>query len=594
MSSELQASDPPVNVRAVRPPRISFRGKRAKRGSPHTAHGEPMVWLTGGALAIALAMITCLLAVVLYQGLRTFWPSPVVQLHLSDGTNFMGEVSRDDDYTPGEAVLTQMSKEDAARAATEQASHGGQLHRRLVRTGNYDLSGTHFNWVDNCRVTEETRPEAALVIERLTWGRFYGTPVGFLEDDKETAHDATSAMAKLNEFHAAALARLRERVDLEKHALGDINRHKNNARLNVKAAELKYGLNSPQYAAAQAAVAEVDRTSEAETAQILAKIEKLKQENSRLQLRLKTADGGEKLLPLDEIVRAYPANQLSWFGKLGVYFSRWGEFLWDDPREANSEGGVFPAIFGTVVMTLLMSVAVVPFGVLAALYLREYAPPGPIVSAVRIAINNLAGVPSIVFGVFGLGFFCYVVGASIDQLFFPAALAENDPTFGTGGLMWASLTLALLTLPVVIITTEEALAAVPGSMREGSYACGASKWQTIKRIVLPRALPGIMTGMILAMARGAGEVAPLMLVGAMKLAPELPVDGVFPFVHPERSFMHLGFHLYDLGFQSANSEAAKPMVYTTTLLLIGIIAFLNIAAVWFRSRLRHKFVANHF
>ena len=193
------------------------------------------------------------------------------------------------------------------------------------------------------------------------------------------------------------------------------------------------------------------------------------------------------------------------------------------------------------------------------------------------------------FGVFGLGFFCYVVGASIDRVFFAAELP--NPTYGKGGVLWASLTLALMTLPVVIVATEEALAAVPNSMREGSFACGASKWQTIRQIVLPRAMPGIMTGMILAMARGAGEVAPLMLVGAVKLAPELPVDSVLPYVHPERSFMHLGFHIYDLGFQSQNSEAAKPMVFTTTLLLILIIFILNVLAVRLRSRLRRKFVS---
>jgi phosphate transport system permease protein len=239
-------------------------------------------------------------------------------------------------------------------------------------------------------------------------------------------------------------------------------------------------------------------------------------------------------------------------------------------------------------MTMLMSLAVVPFGVLAALYLREYAKGGTVISVVRIAINNLAGVPSIVFGVFGLGFFCYGLGGEIDALFFPVK------TFGTGGLMWASLTLALLTLPVVIVATEEALSAVPNSMREGSYACGAGKWQTIRRIVLPRALPGIMTGTILAMARGAGEVAPLMLVGAVKLAPDLVVDGVFPYVHPERSFMHLGFHIFDVGFQSQNSEAAKPMVFTTTLLLILVIALLNVSAVWLRGRLRRRFVSAQF
>lgn len=323
-----------------------------------------------------------------------------------------------------------------------------------------------------------------------------------------------------------------------------------------------------------------------------AQIVELDQTNDKYQLLVQTADGQEKSLPLAEIVRAYPANQLGGLGRLGIYLSRWIEFLRDDPREANTEGGVLPAIWGTVAMTLLMSCAVVPFGVLAALYLREYAKAGWLVSIVRIAINNLAGVPSIVFGVFGLGFFCYIIGASVDQVFYSAKLP--NPTFGTGGLFWAALTLALLTLPVVIVATEEALAAVPRSMREGSLACGASKWQTIRRIVLPRAMPGIMTGMILAMARGAGEVAPLMLVGAVKLAPELPVDGVFPYVHLERSFMHLGFHIYDLGFQSQNSEAAKPMVFTTTLLLITLIALLNVFAIWLRGRLRRRFVSNAF
>ena len=297
-------------------------------------------------------------------------------------------------------------------------------------------------------------------------------------------------------------------------------------------------------------------------------------------------------LPLADIVRAYPANRLDGGARLGVYLSRWWEFLTDEPREANSEGGVWPAIFGTVMMTLVMSLLVVPFGVLAALYLREYARPGLATSAVRIAVNNLAGVPSIVFGVFGLGFFCYIVGGSLDVLFHPERLPS--PTYGTGGILWASLTLALLTLPVVIVATEEALAAVPGSMREGSYACGASKWQTIRRIVLPRAMPGIMTGMILALARGAGEVAPLMLVGAVKLAPELPLDGTFPFLHLERSFMHLGFHIYDLGFQSQNSEAAKPMVYTTTLLLIGLVVVLNVTAITVRTRLRSRYVTGKF
>jgi phosphate transport system permease protein len=336
----------------------------------------------------------------------------------------------------------------------------------------------------------------------------------------------------------------------------------------------------------------VDAEAQAEYDRIRAEIDEINAENARYQILMRISDGREVLVPLAEVVRGYPANRVSFFEKIGIYLSRWWEFFTADPREANSEGGVFPAIFGTVVMTLIMSVLVVPFGVIAALYLREYAKAGPLVSTVRIAINNLAGVPSIVFGVFGLGFFSYFVGGAIDQAFFAAKLPS--PTFGTGGILWASLTLALLTLPVVIVATEEALSAVPSSMREGSYASGASKWQTIRRIVLPKAMPGIMTGMILAMARGAGEVAPLMLVGAVKLAPELPIDRYFPFIHLERSFMHLGFHIYDVGFQSQNSEAAKPMVFTTTVLLIGIIVVLNLVAIRLRNQMNRRFVSSQF
>ncbi|PKO50332.1 MAG: phosphate ABC transporter, permease protein PstA, partial [Betaproteobacteria bacterium HGW-Betaproteobacteria-21] len=295
---------------------------------------------------------------------------------------------------------------------------------------------------------------------------------------------------------------------------------------------------------------------------------------------------------LSQIVRFYPANDLSLFQKVGVYLSRWGEFLTAEPREANTEGGILPAIFGTVVMTLLMVVVVAPFGVITALYLREYAKQGKLVTMVRIAVNNLAGVPSIVYGVFGLGFFAYTVGGSIDSIFFPERLP--NPTFGTGGILWSALTLALLTVPVVIVAAEEALSAVPRSIREGSLACGASKWQTIRSVVLPHAMPGIMTGLILAMARGAGEVAPLMLVGVVKLAPELPIDAFAPFIHLERSFMHLGFHIFDVGFQSRNSEAGKPMVFVTTLLLLGLIVLMNSSAIYIRNRLKKQFVGSQF
>ena len=537
------------------------------------AQGEPMIWLTGGGLAVALCMITGLLALIFYNGIATLWPVAVPQFQTSDGSVYMGEVTRDESFRSNDAEVR-------------------VLQRKLVRTGNYEISGEHFTWISDHDVKTETRPEWALVIERTAWGRFYGFPESFMLGGDAASSTPDAAWKAFNEYHGAVLERRAKIRELETHEIGRVNRRLEKARLDLRTVELRAGKDSSTWQVEQVKFLETEKSVTSEFAILQEEIVRLRAENSRYVLKLKTAQGKAVAMPLENIVRAYPANQLSITGKVGIYFSRWHEFLFDEPREANSEGGVFPAIFGTVIMTLLMSLAVVPFGVMAALYLREYAKPGLVVSAVRISINNLAGVPSIVFGVFGLGFFCYLIGSSIDELFFASSLP--NPTFGKGGILWASLTLALLTLPVVIVATEEALAAVPNSMREGSYACGGSKWQTIKRIVLPRALPGIMTGMILAMARGAGEVAPLMLVGAVKLAPELPVDGIAPFVHAERSFMHLGFHIYDLGFQSQNSEAAKPMVFTTTLLLIVLIFLLNLMAVRLRTRLRRKFVSAAF
>ncbi|NUQ33475.1 MAG: phosphate ABC transporter permease PstA [Planctomycetaceae bacterium] len=321
------------------------------------------------------------------------------------------------------------------------------------------------------------------------------------------------------------------------------------------------------------------------------KVKQIRANEEKATFTLETADGRSADIPLVKVVRAWRPNEMGFFDKLGVYFDRAWEFLTAKPREANSEGGILVVIIGTLIMTMLMAVAVVPFGVITALYLREYARQGAIVSAVRIAVNNLAGVPSIVFGIFGLGFFCVIVGGSIDSLWYPELLPS--PTFGGGGIMWASLTLALLTIPVVVVATEEALASVPSAQREASLGCGASKFQTIWKVVLPQSMPGILTGTILAMARGAGEVAPLMLVGAVKAAEDLPIDGTSPFVHLERKFMHLGFHVYDLGFQPPDTDKTKPLVFSTALVLLLLIGLLNIFAIRLRNRLRKKLQTSH-
>lgn len=552
--------------------------RRALSGHANlTAHGEPWVWLTASSLALAIAMIVGLLSFIAWRGIATFWPVPLELVTLADGRRLLVEVTEREPVEPATATAT------------------GHPARRLVRTGDFDSSGNHYEWIDDTAIADVVRPEWATVVERLDAGRLHGIPRRLLHGEQVVAEGSAAVWEAFGSEHPIARGRLLRGLRIDKHERGELQRQLRAARLAVVQAGLSAGDGSERQSEAEqrerqlaGEIGRREQVLDEETA-------KLRAENAGWAVEFETATGDQVPVPLDAIVRAWQPNRLTLAGNLGVYFSRWGEFLGDDPREANSAGGVFPAIWGTVTMTLIMAFFVAPFGVLAALYLREYAGRGPVTTAVRVAINNLAGVPSIVYGAFGLGFFCYVVGAGIDEVFFKASLvADGQPTFGTGGLLWASLTLALLTLPVVIVATEEALSAVPNSMREGSYACGAGKWQTIRRIVLPRALPGIMTGLILAMARGAGEVAPLMLVGVKKLALELPVDGTFPFVHPEREFMHLAYLIYDVGFQSPNSQAARPMVFTITFLLVAIIALLNVAAIWLRSRLRRRFVSQHF
>ncbi|MCC5902147.1 MAG: phosphate ABC transporter permease PstA [Halomonas sp.] len=303
-------------------------------------------------------------------------------------------------------------------------------------------------------------------------------------------------------------------------------------------------------------------------------------------LLLITADGQALRQPLSNISHFQAPNAMSW----GQKATAWGQNVWrflsEGPRAANTGGGVWPAIFGTVLMVILMSVIVTPFGVLAAIYLNEIAHQNRLTHLVRIGVRNLAGVPSIVYGVFGLGVFVYGIGGSIDNWFFSDELPS--PTFGTGGLLWASLTLALLTLPVVIVATEEGLARIPDAQREGAVALGATRLEMLTRVVLPMATPAMLTGVILAVARAAGEVAPLMLVGVAKLAPQMPLDGEFPYLHLERKFMHLGYHLFDTAFHGEDVQAAIPLVYATALLLVLIVLVLNLTAIFLRHYLRRQ------
>ncbi|WPL17321.1 Phosphate transport system permease protein PstA [Thiorhodovibrio winogradskyi] len=547
-----------------------------------TAIGEPFLWGLGGALAMGILLIASFLFLIFYNGAVTFWPQPIAVVSLTDGSQLAGEPTRDAVYSPQAGVLKGLP--EAVRTGIEE--NGGLAHRVLYRIGNYDLYHEDFRWVSDFEIDSISYPKSMYLFERQEWGRFVGE-IAALNLDGEVIAGETLSFDQAEKAQRLARERFAEIRHIERHAIGKINHQMESERLRLRRVELSAGRDSADYARVAAEV-EVKLAELQLAYQALAdRAREIRERDLRDTLTLREIGGREKTLALSQIVRFYPANALDLGDKLDIYLSRWGEFLTAEPREANTEGGILPAIFGTVAMTLLMVVFTAPLGVITALYLREYAKQGRLVSMVRISVNNLAGVPSIVYGVFGLGFFAYTMGVSIDQLFFPERLP--NPTFGTGGILWASLTLALLTVPVVIVASEEALAAVPRSMREGSLACGASNWQTIWYVVLPRALPGVITGLILAMARGAGEVAPLMLVGVVKLAPELPIDGVFPYIHLERSFMHLGFHIFDVGFQSRNSEAGKPMVFVTTMLLLFLIVAMNAGAIYLRSRLRRKF-----
>ena len=521
--------------------------------------GELWVWITGLALGVGILMIAWLVVVIAANALGFFWPARVVEVTLANGEVRLGEVQ-------------------GREAIPGSDADGAPDYRILMKVGNRDVYGLDFRWIDEAAIASRREPRDAAVFQRAEYGDLHGyvREVRRGETVLGRGDAAWPALEAALEVTGPRRARIRE---IQRDEIGAVNYLIERARLSVEG--LRRG--GRETAEAEAEVQRLQRRYD----ELRQELDALVRENDEYRVTVALPGGGERELGIAGVIRAYRPNAMGWPAKVAHYAEGLWEFLSADPREANTEGGVFPAIFGTVMMTLIMSVAVVPLGVLAALYLREYAREGPLVRVVRIGVNNLAGVPSIVFGVFGLGFFVYFVGGSLDGLFFSERLPT--PTFGTGGILWASLTLALLTVPVVIVATEEALAAVPRTIREASYGLGATRFQTISRIVLPGASSGILTGLILAMARGAGEVAPLMITGVVKLAPTLPVDGFFPYVHLDRKFMHLGFHIYDVGFQSPNVEAARPMVYATTLLLLAIVVLLNAAAIGIRTRLRRRY-----
>ena len=526
---------------------------------PRARSGTPGIWLCASAVTLCLMLLAGLLLLVVTKGLHHFWPKPMVSFATASGEQVVGTITREE--------------HDAA----------GSL-RYLVKIGNRDVNGLGFRWYDSADIVTGFDPGPELtVMERLEWGNAHGVPVSLRYADGSTVEG--DALWPAIEKALAQADELKGQVrELSKGEVTAVNRELESLRLEGRRRELAD--NPGPHADLEKRRDEVMSRNQG----LSSKLGELHKELQSASVSLRLSDGSERSVTVGNIVRMYRPNDMNPFQKTWFFLDSFKSFILEEPREANTEGGVYPAIYGTVLLVFIMSLLVMPLGVITAVYLHEYARSGPLIRLVRISVNNLAGVPSIVYGVFGLGFFVYFIGSRLDAAFYQESLPT--PVFGTPGLLWSSLTLALLTVPVVVVATEEGLSRVPRAMREGSLALGATRAETLWRTILPACLPAILTGQILAVARAAGEVAPLMLVGVVKHAPDLPVDGHFPFIHLERKFMHLGFHIYDVGFQSPNVEAARPLVYATAMLLITIVLVLNMSAVYLRSYLRKRYNIN--
>lgn len=527
--------------------------------------GEPFIWMTAATLSLVFIMLIILIMVVVANGAMMFWPTEVVAHQMKNGKVYLGEI---------------IQKEHYSTDLTGDAD--SMKHRRQLKIGNRDLYGQDFRWISDDQIVSSSSPSDVFMLERDENGNFYGYLADFQpgEGAPELTGTKFEKFSRLQDF----VEKLEDKAEGVNEEVSDLTKKMHD--VNSEYLELKHEEvpeDSPQMKAIRKEMDGIRKRFDV-AVEDQAEINRMIRSH---KVVFEDSNGRKKVISVSNIVRAIKPNAMSLPEKVGYYLLRVRELLFDEPREANTEGGLFPAIFGTIVLVFLMSILSFPLGVVSGVFLREYAKDGWAVRLIRISVNNLAGIPSIVYGVFGLGFFIYFVGGSIDRLFFAEYLPT--PTFGTSGILWASLTLGLLTVPVVIVSTEEALGAIPPSMRQASLALGATRFQTLMKVLLPMASPGIMTGFILAMARAAGEVAPLMITGAVKLAPTLPIDGEFPYVHLERKFMHLGFHIYDVGFQSPNVEAARPMVYVTTLLLILIVLMMTSSAIYLRNRMREKF-----
>ncbi|ORT49159.1 phosphate ABC transporter permease [Vibrio sp. qd031] len=516
--------------------------------------GTGWVWLTAGMLGIALFSVFSVLLIVGWQGLFYFWPQSLIEWNSNDTqSRIIGQIYQ------------------------KNSSNWQPVDEELwtIKVANRGYNDLDFITVARSQLQDPLTPKDVAVVGRLKGGDFFGRVVGL--------------KTELDGIIEPSIESIEQVVDAAQNSRDTIESLTDD---NIKAKaylieQLKQKLSQPINDSGSRVLAqEIARLEEQVEASEL-RVTELREGLIAEQLIVEEMGGAKVAIPMLLVEQVYFPNAMNTFEKTTHWLVQIGRFISDNPREANSEGGVFPAIFGTVFLVILMSIVVMPLGVIGAIYLHEYAGNNGFTKMIRVAVINLAGVPSIVYGVFGLGFFVYSFGGSIDALFYSEKLPT--PTFGTPGLLWAALTLALLTLPVVIVATEEGLSRIPPGLKDGAYALGATKFETIWTLVLPIARPALLTALVLAIARAAGEVAPLMLVGVVKLAPNLPVDGQYPFIHLERKFMHLGFHIYDVGFQTSNLESARPLVYATSMLLLTVVVGLNLTAIRIRNNLRKKY-----
>ncbi len=533
----------------------------ARTSKPARSDGRTWIFLSWLSLFLIIGMMAVLGLLICVNSFRALWPGSIELVRLADGATFLG-VPVNGDVSPDGRDRVQ------------------------YKVGNRELNaGADFRWVFAEDIAERTYPAEAAVVKRMENGDLFAF----------AAEDADALPMRLREFEKTWNAEgepPRQRLA----ALGDAWQRSHLAALKAEYEmnQASDGIQALRWEERLTTEREREAAVKAESEEAMLLFNEVKEKFAAERATFTTADDTDIALPLSSVVSVSWPNAMSGPAKAGQFVVNIWKLLTEYPREANTEGGLFPALFGTVMLVFLMAISAFPLGVAAGIYLREYAKDGILSRTDRVAVNNLAVVPSIVYGIFGLGFFVYGMGGAIDRLLYPERVAAGISTYGGGGIIWSSLTLGLLTLPVVVVATEEALATVPSEVRQGSLALGATRFQTLWRVILPMAGPGILTGFILAMARAAGEVAPLMLTGAVKSAHSLPLDGMWPFVHLERKFMHLGFHIYDMGFQSPNVEASKPLVYLTALVLLVLVFVLNIAAIALRKRMREKYAMKGF